>query len=35
MCNREIHNQSIKMNKTYCLCCDTFLKQLQYKIKKL
>ena len=32
MCNREIHIQFIKMNQSYCLYCDKYLKQPQYKI---
>ena len=34
MCNREIHIQFIKMNQSYCLYCDKYLKQPQYKIRK-
>ena len=34
MCNREIHNKFIKMNQSYCLYCDKYLKTLQYKIIK-
>ena len=32
MCNREIHIRFIKMNQSYCLYCDRYLKQPQYKI---
>ena len=34
MCNREIHIQFLKMDQSYCLYCDKYLKILKYQITK-
>ena len=34
MCNREIHIQFLKINQSYCLYCDKYLKNPQYRIIK-
>ena len=34
MCNRDIHIQFLKMNQSYCLYCDKYLKILKYQVKK-
>ena len=34
MCNRDIHIQFLKMNQSYCLYCDKYLKVPQYRIIK-
>ena len=36
MCNSDIHNYFLKINhqSSYCLYCDKYLKQPQYKIIK-
>ena len=34
MCNRDIHIQFLKMNQSYCLYCDKYLKKLKYNFIK-
>ena len=34
MCNRDIHIQFLKMDQSYCLYCDKYLKILKYQVKK-
>ena len=34
MCNRNIHIQFFKMKQSYCLYCDKYLKNPQYRIIK-
>ena len=34
MCNRDIHNQFLKMDQSYCLYCDKYLKLLKYNVIK-
>ena len=34
MCNRDIHVQFLKLNQSYCLYCDKYLKVLKYKVIK-
>ena len=34
MCNRDIHIQLLKMDQSYCLYCDKYLKVLKYYVKK-
>ena len=31
MCNRDIHIQFLKMDQSYCLYCDKYLKILKYQ----
>ena len=34
MCNRDIHIQFLKMNQSYCMYCNKYLKILKYKVIK-
>ena len=34
MCNRDIHIRFLKMDQSYCLYCDKYLKILKYQITK-
>ena len=34
MCNRDIHIQFLKMDQSYCLYCDKYIKVLKYKVIK-
>ena len=33
-CNRDIHIQFLKLNVSYCLYCDKYFKDLQYRLVK-